>query len=626
MTISTATRFRDALLRAIPGPVPASIIDWGERNFRIIGSALSERFDHRTAPWLNAPAECGLKPGKYSFCKPIQSGGTTLGELLLAFWIVSWNHGDISYFWPNDLKALDRWDRYTEKRLAACAKLMARASSRRHDWTRGLIIFPHCNFAQIGVRTDRNVSSDTLRGVVCEELHDHQGGWAPGRLAQVFGRQSAVWNAISFLISNASYDGDDFDVEWHAGSQENWEVRCPGCGQHHVMRTRWQKDGLGGLRYDAEGCRRKDRSYDYTKLVGTIRYEMPCGYEVHDVPAERRALSESGRYGDPANPGAGPNRRSFRLESVAVHAVSWLDLIQEKHAALRALERGDPKPFEVYTRERECRWWKPDDRPVTHVIAVKETVFKTREGLPPPKMRYAAGDRQRGSAGELPHWWLVISDVAVGAGQGNTRIVWEGKCTDDHDLAATIEKHGVDPLSVVLDSGWDSQHVYELCLAKGYCCVKVEGSTDGRVRTWTHADKSEKIYSVPQFLCVMLGVEGRHPIVQMPDGRIINKNPRFWHCSKWGVMERLAYLRASQVLQYEIPQDVSPEFIAHFGAWTYTTRRAGTTNQVLPIWRQVHEADHLYQCCAYITMMAEMDGLIGAGSLPEKPESISVDT
>src|SRR5260370_243711 len=243
-------------------------------------------------PWLNPILECARVTGRYAFVKPIQNGGgTTAGEIILCYWIGTWHSGDIGYFWPNDLKAEDRFTKYTENILRNCSKVMERLNqSDRYAWSsKGLILFNNLNFNQLGVRTDRNVSSDTLRGVICEERHDLQGGWESGKLDQVYGRQAAVWNAISFLISNGSQEGDEFHTAIESGTKEAWEVPCPGCKQFHVMRTRWKKEEehLGGLRYDGDACRRPDGTYDYNRLAGTLFFQMPCGYRLMPSPRQR---------------------------------------------------------------------------------------------------------------------------------------------------------------------------------------------------------------------------------------------------------------------------------------------------------------------------------------------------
>ena len=601
-----------AFTQAIPSSAVTSVVEWAEKNFRVVGGK-TEVFDRRTAPWQCPVLECAQTPGRYVYVKPVQSGGTTIGEIVACFWISTWSSGDVALFWPNDAKADDRWIKYTEKRLRACAPVMERTSPERFKWVKGLVVFPHLNLSQLGVNTERNVASDTIRGIIGEELHVVENGWTPGKLEQVYGRQRAVWNAISFLISNASKEGDQFDQAFQEGTQEHWEVPCPGCKQFHVMHTRWddKHPELGGLRYDADGCRRNDQTYDYLKLKSTIRFQMPCGCVVHDTPSERRALSLAGRYGEPQNKGALPNNRSFTLESVALHDTRWLDLIRQKHLALRAMKYGDPSLYEVYCREQECRFWNPRERAEQRAITLTPGRRKNRDGLTDRVARYAAGDYQRGREGEPPHWWLVIRDFRQ---DGSSMLVWEGRCSDEGELVGTINLHQVQPLFVVLDSGYEAKNVvYPLCISRGYCCIKVEGERAGVSKTYRHPDESERIYSEPQPLYKIMGIG---PTRDNPA-----EEPRFWLISKWGAMEQLAWLRTSSV-PWGVPEDASDDYKAHMAAWTYSTRRAPTTGEILPTWKLMSERedDHLYQDECYITVCALMDRLIGLGVLPEKPE------
>lgn len=613
MSAAASQRILEAWLAAIPPDPEASVCEWGRKHFQVVGSALSETFDPTITPWIIAPAECAADgTRRMTFVKPIQSGGTSAGELAILYWLSRWNNGDVAYYWPSDSKSDDRWLKATEKRLRACAPVMARTSPERFKFVKGLIAFPHSNFAQLGAKSDRNVSSDSYRGIVAEELHDEAGGWTPGRLEQVFGRQTAHWNSIVFIISNAAKKGGQLYQSFEAGTKQYWEVRCPECKQFHRMRTRWTKEEahLGGLRYDADGCRRADGGYDYNKLVGTIHFQMPCGFKVHDDVTERRALSLSGRYSEPTNPGAPLTHRSFTLEGVAIDYVPWLDLIVQKHAALRALKRGDPELWDVYKRERECLFTDPEDRPVVREMVLSSRK-KDRAGLANRAMRYGLLDRQRGSAekAELPHWWVLVQDWDE---QGNSLVVWEGKCLTDGDVLDVLKRHDVKPLDVTADSGWDTSHVYSFCLQNGFCCIKVEGSTEaGASRTFAHPDDSRRIYSPPEPLHKVLGLP---PTREDPA-----QEPRFWHISKWGAMERFGYVRASKELRWEVPSDVSEDFKQHLESWMVDSVQNARTGELRPTWRQLRERDDLYQLCCYSCVCAEMDGLIGVGQIqPEE--------
>lgn len=592
--------FAKAWANAQPPTFPVSGVEWACQHLLLPGSARSERYDSSITPWAIEPlnratsGECRV----VTFVKPVQSGGSVVGEAALCFWIANESGGDLQYNWTDEGKSRDRFDKRVERILKACKLVMDRApmgDKQTGHWKKGQIIFPHCNFTMQGVWQPANLDSDSIRFQVNEEVHD----WEPGRLAKAYNRTTAVWNAVILNISNAGMKGGQLHQAFESGTQQHWEVRCPGCGQYHVMRTRWdaKRSKFGGLRYDADGCRLPEGFYDYNKLEKTIRYQMPCGYEVRDDPIARRALSLSGRYGEPRNKGAKLSEPSYTLEAVSVDYIPWLMLIQEKHAALRALRLGDPEPWRRYVTERECHFWDPEDRPVVGAVLLSTGIKKNREGLPNKAARFAALDRQQGSLakGELPHWWGVIRDVDA---QGNSRLVWEGKCVTDEDAADVIRRHDVPPTCVVVDSGDDTTHVYQFCLRYGFNAIK-----GGPEPSFSHPDGARRIFSTERPLHLMLNA----PATKEDPAQ----EPLFWWYSKSGIRERLAWLRSGGV-KWEVPGDVSDDYKSHLESEELRTRKHARTGEVITEWVQIKSRNDLFVCEAYIAMLMDMAGIIGA--------------
>lgn len=286
------------------------------------------------------------------------------------------------------------------------------------------------------------------------------------------------------------------------------------------------------------------------------------------------------------------------------------------------MKLGDPKPFFDYLRERECVFVDPsEDRPMIQTIRRSEQV-KSRAGLPNREFRFAALDRQKGSLehGELPHWWLLIQDVAIELVDGAEKVhfltVWEGKCLTDTDATGTIKDHGVPPLCVCADSSFDSSFVYGFCLKHGYNAIKVAGREAGGTvaRRFKHEDGSERIFSPPQ------------PLYQIIQGynrtrENLNEEPEFWHISLYGALDRLLYLRGSPDVNWELPADVSPDMLAHLESWEQQNRRVPRTGETVPQWVQVKKRDDLLWCAACIAVQAEMVDLIGATAVTYPPEN-----
>jgi hypothetical protein len=603
MTSTDSTWLAMQFRSGIPPDRIKSVVEWAEKNVRLIGSARSEQFVSEISPWTREPIECaGNGCRKVTLIKPIQTGGSVVGEIALLFWLSTWPSVDVCYYWPNDLAADARWSKRFQKILLACAPLMARTSDNRFDWSKGQDIFPSQNLIMQGVRTDRSVASDSFRGICCEELHDVEGGWIPGRLEQVYGRQGAHWSAVCFNVSNAGFVNSDLHKAFLAGTQQHWEVKCPGCGQYHVMRCQWKADEphLGGLHYDATDCRLGNFVYDYNKLAPTIRYIMPCGYQMRDEIVPRRALSESGRYSEP-RPGSLLTERSYTYEMVSCDWIPWIEIIKRKHAALKAMATGDYQPYFDYLREVECHFVDIGrDRPAperVHIITSEKK--KNREGLPNRVFRVAGIDRQKGktSQGDVPHFWLFVQDWDANA---NSQVVWEGRCDTEGELVATLRDLQVTALSVVADSSWDSVYMYDLCLRHGWNCIKVDEKNE-----WRWEDGVTRFYSEPRPLIM---IANRPPSQADPA-----LEPMFWQLGKYSAMERLVYLRQAKSVKYEIPSDVSDDFIQQFDSWSLEVEHK-KDGQLVNKWKQLRDDDHLYQCAAYVLSLIDLaDGFVNAG-------------
>jgi hypothetical protein len=595
-------------MRSIPPDRADDPIKWMESHVRLIGSALSQQCDFSLTPWVKRPLlRAALGLGRINtHVKPVQSGGSAASEALACYWLSTEVGGfEFHWNWEDNKKADIRFEERIEKILKACKPLMTklRAVYGTDKWKKGSIVSPFWNLKVQGVWEPKNVDSDSVRFEINEEIHN----WEPGRLAKADNRMTAVWNAVQYNVSNAAKQGSQLHQKFLSGTQEPWEISCPHCARRHYMQTRWdpKRPDLGGLRYDADGCRLGDGQYNYTKLAPTIRFQMPCGGEVPDDRTIRRRMNLGADYGEPRNPGAPPRNFSYLMEAAAVDYIPWLTLVQEKHDALRALRLGDPEPWWRYLAERECRFYDPDeDRPVMSTITLNTKIKKNREGLPKRVARFGALDRQQGSLAknELPHWWLVIRDFDA---LGNSLLVWEGKCLTDEDAVFQVSEHQVPPTCVVADSGHDTTHVYQFCLANGYNAIK--GSAEA---FFAHRDGGRRIFSEERPLHQMLNIPPTrdNPVAE----------PLFWHYSKAGILERLHWLRNSPEVKWEVPGDVSEAYRKHIDSMEYVTRKHPRTNE--PITEAVFRRERfdLLVCEAYCAMLAEMSGLIGATQKLEK--------
>ena len=600
----TDTRPAESVLKAIPKAQP-NVVTWAEEHVRFPGSARSQRFKISVTPWLREPLEraTDLRTRIVTMMKPVQSGGSVLGEILLMFWFM-FSRGMLQYNWSNDKRAKDRWNSRVKGIFEACDVVNARMDNI--DYKDCEIDFGNVFFRQQGAFTPDNLDSDSIALQVNEEVHS----WEPGHLKKARARSTAVWNFKSVDISNAGVAGDQLDQAFCAGTGQHWNVLCPGCGKFHRMRTKWEDNHpeLGGLRYDADNCRLPGQfNYNYNKLRPTIRFQMPCGFVVqNDDISTRRKMSLGGKYEEPQHEGSIITHRSYTYEAVCVDYIDWLTLVQEKHDGLRARSLGDPQPWMRYKQERECIPYDPDDVPIINVITTIKGIKKNREGLSEPRLRLFALDRQAGvlSHGEFPHWWVLMRDFKIENNKLRSLLIYEGKIETDAEVVEILKDHKCNMWQGVADSGDDTAHVYAFCAEHGINAIK-----GGKEDSYVHESGGRRIFSPERPLYLMVDRPPKFPLLELSKGKTI-PDPReahYWLYSKHAIRERLAWLRAETI--YETPDDVSDDYRRHQEAEQRQEYISPTDGSRSWRWVQIKKRNDLFVCEAYIAMLVDQAGI-----------------
>lgn len=621
MTTTDRKWFWGMMRQGVPPPPEKSVVKWAEEHVRLKGSARSERFQCDITPWLRVPIEC-LDDGytrSVTYVKPIQSGGSVVGEIALCRWISCWTNGDLQYNWEDDDKADARWKKRTEPILTKCQPVKARWPSKgvgeRSKAVVGMVNFPHLNLTSQGVFTSKNLDSDSIRGQVNEEMHN----WKPGMKAKADGRLTAFWNSIQVNISNAGMVGDQLHRAYEQGTKELYQAWCPGCRKFHFMQTKWddKKPQLGGLRYDADGCRLDNGDYNYLKMLSTIRYQMPCGFEVRDTPGERRLIALQGRYSEPTNQGATMFHRSFNYDGIVVDYIPFLNFIKDKHEALRAKRAGDIEPFKRYVQERECRFWNPEEAMDYAPIDITSGVRKSRTGWPDADGRCATIDRQQGrqAAGEVPHYWVLIEDWK---NTGDNLVLYEGMVVTEPELISLLVAYEVPHKNVLIDSGWDTEHVYGLCVKYGWKALKGDKAKhyEVEVKRGGKMVKERRLW---------MRSAGLIDVKVMQDGKSFHTKIYLIFYSKNGLLDRLQWLEGEGAghIKSVIPEDVSEDYHKHCQNMTRVKRGSDVDGLPNFNWEKVNPKgrNDLKMCRAYQVLFAVMNGFLGIQIEEEKNES-----
>lgn len=588
--------------------------EWMAKHMRLLSA--TKQYDPTLTPWTIDPIDTLTDDSVQVavLMKPVQTGGSLVGEGAACVWGATWTQGMIQINFEKQEKANQRWDERIEPILRGCAPLVSRLPADPHKAKRCHWLLPMLAIKCQGIKGDGNLDSDTVRGQINEEVHN----WAPGMLEKAFNRTISPtnWNRKIIVISNAGEKDDQLHAAYKDGTQEVWSFRCPCCGYVQPWQSRRRKSGdgqwlPGGLYYDAEGCRRGKWDYDYLRLESTVRYECAnpeCRAHFVDTDADRRRLNEASLY-VAENPYAKRMHRSWTYDGVC--AYGWLDMIQKKHSALKAMAYGDPEPYRRYVVERECRPWDVvNDNPLVETISLSAGV--TMRKAEDAEHRTFMVDRQEGKNGDIPHYRGSIRSIRRDEKTGKyiVALEWQGRLNTDEEVEAKRLEYGVPaghekntPKLVWVDSGYDSDHVYQLCAKYGYVAIKGDradffwhrGKSGVSRKCWTYGDPKR-----PAHVPVRVRGSGGEVTVNVP----------FIRYSKQGIRNKLHFLRNSPEWDWQIPADVDADFKRDYTAEEIRHVRQPDGSE-RPRWVQRDGVPNDYFVCdCYHAMVCDVIGIV----------------
>lgn len=592
---------------ANPAAAPDDIIAWADSSgIKVDGHSFdSSRFPHLIEP-IRAMADPETQTG--TVVGPVQSGKSTIGEIVMAYWACFYN-GLIQFNWQDDIAAKWRWETRILPVLNSVAAL--RWAGGRYDETVCLAKFINTTVLVQGVVAEGSLDSDTVPLQINEEIHL----WDAGTLSKARRRQSLVWNKKSIDVSNASLDGDQLHRAYEEGTMEVLESLCPGCGKFHQMRFRWndKRPDLGGLRFDTSAGRQDGGKFNLNKIEPTIRYQMPCGYIVANRTGDRKRLAAKYRA---TNDGALTYKRSWSYDAVAVSEISWMELAAEWLSACKAKKSGDEAPLRKFIQERECQFFKQDLIPFSGQIVFNTAITKNRAGMVNRAVRMWAADKQKGykSKGELSHYWLVIRDIAE---NGDSQLVFEGKIDTDAELLAVLTDHECSLFAGGIDGSWDTASVKEFCYRNG--CNVFMANTSHKV-SFLHSDKTRHFHSEGELLHLEMKMPPRFEYqATMAGWQPAREEPMIIQYNVGGLLANLFFVKDHQqvceknglkdFIKWEVPSDVSEDYQKQLDSWEPVAVNASNKNTVEGF-RPKHSNDHMTMCEGYIAMMEKMGGYI----------------
>jgi phage terminase large subunit GpA-like protein len=199
-------------------------------------------------------------------------------------------------------------------------------------------LFPGGRLIMCGANSPAGLASRPIRILLADEVNrfPDSAGTEGDPLDIAFKRLTTFWNWVVGLFSSPTIKGASrIDTEYMAGTQEEWQHKCPNCKENNLITHR-------DMCYDFS----ETKNDDGTKfiIVHWVKWRCPdCGYEF-----DEQIMKAAPQQYIAHNPDALKNGiRSFFVNCFASPWLKWADMIREYLEA-----KGDPEREKVVFNTR----------------------------------------------------------------------------------------------------------------------------------------------------------------------------------------------------------------------------------------------------------------------------------
>jgi phage terminase large subunit GpA-like protein len=314
----------------------------------------------------------------------------------------------------------------------------------------------------VGSNSAAGLASRPIRDVLVDEVDRcaKSAGSEGDPIRLAFRRATTFRRGKKVLISSPTILGDSrIDAEYLLGTQEEFEVPCPHCGEYQTLV--WGAKLTYGLRWDN----------DDPKTVHYVCRESGCVIYEH----EKAAMIDRYRYVARA-PQNGPTVRSFTKNALGSKMVSWRKLVAEWMEI-----QGKALELQTFINTVLCELWDPlngksikldslldrrglgyppmksaDDRPVPDAVAYLQCSVDTQDD----RVERAVWGFGAGEEAWLVDWEMIPGDPATAA-------PWAALDEAIRKSYTTESGAVLVPRATFIDSGGHhSKEVYAFCRAR----------------------------------------------------------------------------------------------------------------------------------------------------------------
>lgn len=199
-------------------------------------------------------------------------------------------------------------------------------------------IFPGGRLIMCGANSPAGLASRPIRILLADEVDrfPDSAGTEGDPVDLAAKRMTTYWNRVMGLFSTPTNEGSSrIDLEYNAGTQEEWQHACPNCGEWHLIR-------YIDIVTDADEYQCADGAKHV--VVKSVKWRCPeCGFEF----TERQMKNAKQKYIAKNKTAVQNGIRSFFVNAFTSPWLSWNDIMREWLEA-----KGDPAREKVVVNTR----------------------------------------------------------------------------------------------------------------------------------------------------------------------------------------------------------------------------------------------------------------------------------
>lgn len=555
----------DSFRRSIRPPARLQPSQWASGRV-VIQDGLTPKFQIENAPWQREPLDMLANPEakEVVFLAPIGTGKTTFMEAGLAY-IVAEDPGPTLLVGQTDDDLKDWAETRMDWVIRNTPDTSALLPQDRHKKRKMQILFPHMSLFLTGANLS-GLQSKSMRRVFNDEAWQYR----PGMLNEARGRLHDRWNRQFYILSQAGVRGDDLDKAWEQTDKREFCFTCPECGT--MQPWKWCN-----VVWD------EDEAKAPIDLAHTAKIKCDnaeCSWTCPDNTQKRRALAESAVY-MPSAKGL-PGHIGFHYNVLCNWRKPLWEIVLLWLEAKAGQKIGNLDPLRQFIQKRLAEAWEEDltdnrEQLVGNGYLMSE--YSDGKQIENESFRFLTVDKQR------DHFWAVIRAWCA---DGSSRKLYFGRIETFDQIEDLRRKYNINPKMVFVDAQYDTDLVYSFCATNDWTALHGSGNSSFTSRN-NKGDVTHRPFS-------------RFSEASTTNGR--RARYAFWASDR--IKDILHAHRTGQSGAWEIPDDVSQEYLKQIDSESKREIVNSKTKQAEYRWTKVRRDNHAWDCEAMQIVAALM--------------------